>query len=230
VICINRGSALLFEGLGPNNFPVYVKDSLLNQNEENFDYGEFGKLSDLLKDGKIKSFIFTFANPGFFDFSDSRNKAKQMCIAVMGDDKKCPGDSAFSPQTYASLLKMNAFRRDVLTPPDWPFLILVMISFMGLILLTFVVVACVMKNDWHQTSILAPIYQRTNYTKAKNSDPNDMTAIVSINTEASSMGFRNNGAAEDEEEDEVQLLQNVVKGKNKKKKKNKRRNKENVEL
>ena len=230
MICINRGSALLFEGLGPKNFPVYVKDSLLNQNEENFDYGEFGKLSDLLKDGKIKSFIFTFANPGFFVFSDSRNKAKQMCIAVMGDDKKCPGDSAFSPQTYASLLKMNAFRRDVLTPPDWPFLILVMISFMGLILLTFVVVACVMKNDWHQTSILAPIYQRTNYTMVENSNPEDKTAIVSINTEAASMGFRNNGAAEDEEEDEVQLLQNVVKGKNKKKKKNKRRNKENVEL
>lgn len=30
VICINRGSALLFEGLGPKNYPVYVKDSLLN--------------------------------------------------------------------------------------------------------------------------------------------------------------------------------------------------------
>ena len=149
VICINRGSALLFEGLGPKNYPVYVKDSLLNQNEENFDYGEFGELANKLKNGKIKSFIFTFANPGFFVFSDSRNPAKQMCIAVMGDSKKCPGDSAFSPQTYASLLKMNAFRRDVITPPDWPFLILVMLSFMALILLTFIVVACVMKNDWH---------------------------------------------------------------------------------
>lgn len=160
MVCINRGSALLFEGLGPDNYPVYVKDSLLNQNEENFDYGEFERLGSLLANGTISSFIFTFADPGFFVFADSRNDAKQMCIAVMSDDKKCPGDSTFSPQTYASLLKMNAFRRDVLTPPDWPFLILVMVSFMGLILLTFIVISCVMKNDWHQTSILAPIYQK----------------------------------------------------------------------
>lgn len=112
-----------------------------------------------------------------------------MCIAVMSDDKKCPGDSTFSPQTYASLLKMNAFRRDVLTPPDWAFLILVMIAFMGLILLTFIVISCVMKNDWHQSAILAPIYQKQNYTKVENSNPEDKRAIVSINTESSSFAF-----------------------------------------
>lgn len=45
VICINRGSALLFEGLGENSYPIFEKDSLLNQNEEQFDYGAFDDLS-----------------------------------------------------------------------------------------------------------------------------------------------------------------------------------------
>jgi len=53
-----------------------VKDSLLNQNEENFDYGEFERLGSLLANGTISSFIFTFADPGFFVFADSRNAAK----------------------------------------------------------------------------------------------------------------------------------------------------------
>jgi len=64
----------------------------------------------------------------------------------------------------------------------------------------------------------------------ENSNPEDKTAIVSINTEAASMGFRNNGDADASDEDEVELLQQVVKGKTKKKRKNKKRNKENVEL
>ena len=138
-------------------------------------------------------------------FSDSRNPAKQMCIAVMSDDKKCPSDSAFSPQTYASLLKMNAFRRDVLTPPDWLFLIGVMVSFMFLILMTVIVVSYVMKKDWHQRWIPKVEYQQANYTKVENSNPEDKKAIVSINTEASNFAIRNQGEA-DEEENEEDIL------------------------
>lgn len=92
--------------------------------------------------------MFTFAHPGFFVFKDSRNSAKQMCIAVMADDKKCPNDSTFSPKTYSAMLKVNAFRADVLTPPDWPFLIGVLLSLCGLILLTVIVTSYMLKRDW----------------------------------------------------------------------------------
>lgn len=73
IVCIQQGSALLFEGLSADAYPKYIKDSLLNFNEEKFDYGEFNSLSELLKDGKINSFVFTFGNPGLFVFGDSRN-------------------------------------------------------------------------------------------------------------------------------------------------------------
>lgn len=49
IICINYGSALLFEGLGPGTYPVFDKDNLLNQNGDQFDQGEFERLAGLLE-------------------------------------------------------------------------------------------------------------------------------------------------------------------------------------
>lgn len=72
VICTDIGSALLFSDLGPNKYPIYLKDSLLNTNDR-FDYGEFLKLPDLLSNGTIKAFWFTFAESGVYVFGDSRN-------------------------------------------------------------------------------------------------------------------------------------------------------------
>ena len=43
VVCKTLGSAILWEGLSPTKYPIYVKDSLLNTNDD-FDFGEFQKL------------------------------------------------------------------------------------------------------------------------------------------------------------------------------------------
>lgn len=89
VVCTSRGSALLFENLKNDTYPVYAKDSLLNTNED-FDFGEFNELAAVLAgqvgEQTINSFVFTFNEPGAYVFADSRNEAKQMVIAVMRDD------------------------------------------------------------------------------------------------------------------------------------------------
>jgi hypothetical protein len=66
---------MLFENLSADKYPVYVKDSLLNTND-NFDYGEFDALSSMLSSEVVKSFVFTFDEPGIYVFADSRNTAK----------------------------------------------------------------------------------------------------------------------------------------------------------
>ncbi len=40
VVCKTLGSVILWEGLKPDKYPIYEKDSLLNTND-NFDFGEF---------------------------------------------------------------------------------------------------------------------------------------------------------------------------------------------
>ena len=96
VICTTRGSALLFENLTSDKYPIYEKDSLLNTND-NFDYGEFDALSKQLSTEVVKSFVFTFDEPGIYVFADSRQTEKQLIIAIMGDGKACPTDTSFSP-------------------------------------------------------------------------------------------------------------------------------------
>jgi len=43
VVCTVAGSAMLFDSLSEEKYPVYEKDSLLNTNS-NFDYGDFSSL------------------------------------------------------------------------------------------------------------------------------------------------------------------------------------------
>lgn len=73
-----------------------------------------------------------------------------MVIAVMGAQKSCPDDLSFSPMNYASLLKIDAFRREVLEPPDWGFFFGVIMAFVGLIIITVIVVGYMFNRDWNQ--------------------------------------------------------------------------------
>jgi len=59
VICTTIDSAVLFENLSAEKYPVYHKQSLLNTNDD-FDYGEFDSLPSLLSKEPVDSFIFTF--------------------------------------------------------------------------------------------------------------------------------------------------------------------------
>lgn len=154
--------------------------------------------------------MFTFYESGIYVFADSRNKAKQMIIAVMDDAKKCPEDTAFSPQLYSSLLKVGAFMNDVLEPPNWYFFFGTLIVAGILIFTTIVIVAYISKKDWRQRFLPKIFYQSSNYTQVKRSDPKDQRAIVSINTELSSFLYRHTG----EDGDDADLDDPLAKNKN----------------
>ena len=85
---------------------------------------------------------------------------------------------------YASLLKVDAFRREVLEPPDWGFFFGVIMSFAGLIIVTVLIVGYMFKRDWNQKWIPKVAYQNFNYEKAQNKNKLDKNALVSIHTEA----------------------------------------------
>ena len=72
IVCKTLGSAILWENLSPEKYPIYVKDSLLNTNDD-FDFGEFEELPDRLSESNAEAFVFTFTQPGIYVFSDSRN-------------------------------------------------------------------------------------------------------------------------------------------------------------
>lgn len=199
-MCKTLGAAILWEDLTPEKYPVYVKDSLLNTNDD-FDFGEFVNLPTVLAAGKVKGFVFTFTQPGVYTFANSLTPAKQMIIAVMGENQGCPGVTAFSPQTYSALLKVGASQRTVLEPPDWGMFFGVMGAGCLLIVATTLIIAYMTKRDWRMKFLPKIYYQEQNYSQVERSDPEDKKAIVSINTEAESFTFRHMGREDDDDED-----------------------------
>lgn len=103
--------------------------------------------------------MYTFETPGVYVFADARDSSKLMIISVMAEDEKCPANSKFSPMTYASLLKVGAYREDVLLPPDWTFFFLNLFAFIALIALSVVCVSCIARRDWRQRKVPAVLYQ-----------------------------------------------------------------------
>ena len=57
----------------------------MNTNDD-FDFGEFDQLPELLASTNAENFVFTFTQPGVYIFTDSRNRAKQMVIAIMDEN------------------------------------------------------------------------------------------------------------------------------------------------
>lgn len=196
VVCLTAGSALLFEGLSAQHHPVYRKNSLLNSND-NFDFGAFLKLSAELKDGRSSatSFVFTFAEAGIYVFRDSENSAKETMVAVMGGGGACPSGLIYESKSSATLLRAGASVSDDLAlTPDWTFFLASCIGFLVLIVMTAVIVSYVYNKNWDQDPARkAVMYQRKQYKKLKNSDIEDPKALVSINSEASSFQFRQQG-------------------------------------
>jgi hypothetical protein len=148
---------MLFDSLKSDKYPVYLKDSLLNTNA-NFDYGDFDSLPKLLEGKEGQNFVFTFETAGVYVFKDSADPSKLMIISVMKANEKCPANSKFSPMTYASLLKVGAYREAVLLPPDWTFFFMNLFAFIGLIALSVICVSCIARRDWRQTSIPSILY------------------------------------------------------------------------
>jgi len=59
IICKTLGSAVMWENISLEKYPIYVKDSLLNTNSD-FDFGEFTELPDTIANTGAEAFVFTF--------------------------------------------------------------------------------------------------------------------------------------------------------------------------
>lgn len=161
VSCITSGSAVLFQDVSATSYPVYQKDSLLNSNPT-FDFGEFKKLGEDLKSGKLKpgskglNFIFTFQKAGIYVFRDSEKVAKETVIAVMADGASCPTIRSGSDQTVifeaqmpSALLRIGASKKsDIALTPDWAFFFGAVIAAMLLLMFLVVIASIIYNKDW----------------------------------------------------------------------------------
>lgn len=199
VVCAGLGSAVLFQGLSSDHYPVYQKNSLLNSNDA-FDFGAFVALGARLDSGdrSITSFLFAFDEPGIYVFRDSGNAAKEAVVAVMQAGGACPQSLMFEAKTAAALLQVGASRRsDVALTPDWTMFLAACIGFVVVVFLSVLTVSYIYNKNWDQDPARKAVqYQVKQYSKLRRSDIEDTKALVSINSDASSFQFRLQGQAD----------------------------------
>lgn len=191
VVCIVKHAALLFGGVSASNYPVYVKDSLLNTNPD-FDYSAFLTLRDDLETGaEYTSFVHVFNEAGIFVFADSSNAEKVTVVAVMGESKTCPGGTAFEAMTEQALLMVGVTRSDdILYEPEWAFLFITIAVLLVLILASVLVISYFYQKTWLQEYWKGPFkYQQIQGKSLKNDNVYDPEALVSIHADNSAFEF-----------------------------------------
>ncbi len=90
-MCLKQGSAVLFSvNSTVKQYPVYMKDSILNTNP-NFDYGQFLELQNTIEKGSklVTAFSFVFSQPGVYVFQDSIQQSKVTIIGVVNENQDC---------------------------------------------------------------------------------------------------------------------------------------------
>ena len=149
-------------------------------------------------EGCACAFAFAFTEAGIYVFRDSSSAAKETIIAIMAQGATCPPGLVFAPKSYATLLRVGAaLRDDISLTPDWTFLLASCVGFLLLILLSALTVSYIYNKNWDQDPARKAVsYQSKQYSKVRRSDIEDSQALVSINSEASSFQFRQQGKTE----------------------------------
>jgi len=84
-----EGDSMLFTITDPYHYPVYLKDSVMNSNEE-FDYGSFLTLASSMQNKQASGvssttyFAFTFEEAGSYVFVDAEDSEQIMIVIVVG--------------------------------------------------------------------------------------------------------------------------------------------------
>ena len=120
VVCVEFNEALVFRLVDNEHYPVYVKDSLYNNNDD-FDFGGFRALEESMLSGQdVSSFSFTFSQKGTYVFADAGDQQRQMIVGAMGENEACRGSARILPATKSNLVAIAASaEQDLLLEPDW---------------------------------------------------------------------------------------------------------------
>ena len=124
--CLHLGDSLLFS-VSRASYPVYLKDSLMNTNED-FDYSDFRALETLMRSNsssQFSAFGFTFDEPGTYTFAQSSAPQRLLLLTVMPRDVQCKTEATFVPARTDEYTKGNvAIHKDgIILEPDWELLV-----------------------------------------------------------------------------------------------------------
>ena len=139
VVCLELGDSIVFS-VDNSNYPVYVKDSLLNTNDD-FDYSAFRDLAELASSSSLSvtTFVHTFDEAGSYVFQLSSNSDTVTIVSVVGSGLTCTTDSYFDVMSSGNLVTLGVTLSDNLVlAPDWALLIGLIL---GIVMVVIVIIS-----------------------------------------------------------------------------------------
>ena len=165
VVCIKTGDSIVFD-VANNNYPVYVKDSLLNTNPT-FDYSAFRDIQSLAsKNISISSFAFTFSQNGTYVFQLAGQSYATTIVTVTPSSINCTTEAAFVPYSYKNLAVMGvSANNSIVLSPDWTLVIGLLFGMLGLIIVVVGFLYYFRKKAWSSHHELSVTYRTTMRSK-----------------------------------------------------------------
>jgi hypothetical protein len=137
IVCIIAGNMIEFAvDSTTKSYPVYMKDSLLNTNDQ-FDYGGFLNLATTVESGTstVSTYIHMFDTTGTYIFMNSLDNYQQTIIKVVAADATCPATNTVSAATLNALYQLNLATTEETNNVDMTFFIRIIATKIGLLVL-----------------------------------------------------------------------------------------------
>jgi hypothetical protein len=148
LVCLKLQDSLIFD-VSNSNYPEYVKDSLLNTND-NFDYTSFRTLvRNAASTLTVSSFAVTFSEAGTYVFRMSSLPTRLLIVSVMPANVNCSTASHFVEFTASNLVTMGVTStNDIVLSPDWNLVIGLLLGMLGLVLILLGFMYYFRKRAW----------------------------------------------------------------------------------
>ena len=165
LVCIKVGDSILFD-ISTGFYPVYVKDSLLNTNQD-FDFSSFRELESIAsRNVSITTFAFTFTQNGTYVFSVSSQSVFTTIITVLPSSLTCTTEAPFVDFTTKNLVTMGvASNTSIVLSPDWYLIMGLLFGMMGLIVFVVGFLYYFRKRAWSTHSETRPRFPSLNKLK-----------------------------------------------------------------
>lgn len=165
VVCIKVGDSIIFD-VSSNDYPVYVKDSLLNTNPT-FDYSAFRDIESLAsKNVTITSFAFTFSQNGTYVFQLASYNYATTVVTVTPSSINCTTEAPFVTFSQKNLAIMGvSANSSIVLSPDWTLVIGLLFGMMGLIIIVVGFLYYFRKRAWSSHHEISVTYRTSNRSK-----------------------------------------------------------------
>ena len=171
IVSLKTGDSVIFD-ISKQNYPKYVKDSLLNTNPD-FDYSKFRELEfNAATNLEFTTFSFTFNTAGTYVFQLSSSTSSVTIFKVLDTNVARSVSSYFVESSNANLVVVGVKSdTNYAVSPDWNLVVGLLLGILVLVLMMLGFLYYFRRRAWSYHAVIDTSYRRKNKKVAEDTEP-----------------------------------------------------------